>query len=39
MIYPDALNVTFLVEKIGVMVIVSILIGAVSMNGHSYAKM
>lgn len=39
MIYPDAFNLTLLVEKIGIMIIIAILIGAVSMNGHSLSML
>lgn len=35
MIYPDAFNLTLLVEKIGIMIILIILTGSLSMNGHS----
>lgn len=39
MIYPDAFNLTLLVEKIDIMIIIAILIGAVSMNGHSLSTL
>lgn len=35
MIYPDVFNLTLLFEKIGIMIIIAILVGAASMNGHS----
>lgn len=39
MIYTDAFNLTLLVEKIGIKIITGILIGAVSMNGHSLSTL
>lgn len=39
MIYSDAFNLTLLVEKIGIMIIVAIVTGAVSMNGHSLSTL
>lgn len=35
MIYSNAFNLTLLVGKIGVMIIIAILTGALSMNRHS----
>jgi len=35
MIYLDAFNQKLLVQKIGMMIIITILVGAVIMNGHS----
>lgn len=39
MIYSDAFNLTLLVGKIGIMIIIAILRGAVSMNGHSVSTL
>lgn len=39
MIYPDSFDHTLSVEKIEIMITAAILVGAVSMNGHSLSTL